>query len=147
MARTKIIIPETVIEIGYKAFESSQITEIIIPSKCVILNEYAFRYCQDLTTIYIYSPLTKAKDQCFSYLNQLKTVYYLRNNYIGNEQLFYSCSSFSVIVCDTYHFSSFASHEIETRGYCPNLLHPTFQCGLRLHLSFSILSFQFLSLL
>ncbi len=47
----KVIIPDTVTEIGNSAFEFTNITEITIPDSVTFIDEHAFKNCSNLTTV------------------------------------------------------------------------------------------------
>ena len=146
MGKSRIIIPETVVEITTKAFEYSKITEIIIPEKCNKIAALAFRRCKSLSIMVIYSSLQQSSAGCFSELNNLTTVYYM-NNKIISKALFATCSSLSqMIVCYFYPRQQVAGINVtETIGYCPYPQRITLINQFNFHI-FNLLSHLFIIL-
>ena len=66
-----VTIPSTtngypVTSIGTNAFEGTLVTSVIIPNSVVSIGEYAFNYCQDMTSITIGTNVTSIGDWAFS---------------------------------------------------------------------------------
>lgn len=71
----KIIIPDSVKKIGADAFYDSAIEEVIIPESVEELGSGVFKLCENFKKIYLPSSLKKIGYQCFYYCKNLKEVH------------------------------------------------------------------------
>ena len=71
------IVPDTVEEIGYKAFQvCSNLKQIILQDGIKTIDRYAFEGCANLESIYIPKSVTSIKREAFYYCGKLKNIYY-----------------------------------------------------------------------
>ena len=71
----KIILPESITSIGYKAFSGCKsLEEIDIPQNLVTIGDQAFSGCENLKGIYLPETLTYVGDYAFSETSSLKNV-------------------------------------------------------------------------
>ncbi len=89
---TKVAIPNTVTEIGVRAFSNSGITELNLPNSVKTINYYAFENCYDLTKITIldncleigWFNIQPNKETVFNNYNDNLTIYCYKDSKIAN---------------------------------------------------------------
>ncbi len=82
----KVIIPETITIIGYRAFRESKLEEIIIPDTVKELGGQAFYNCYYLTNVSIPSTLEKLGTNVFGMCKNANFSYYNDAKYLGNTE-------------------------------------------------------------
>ncbi len=81
----KVIIPETVTKIGYRAFRESKLEEITIPDSVIEIGGDAFYDCYYLTKITIPSTLQDLGTNAFGMCSNANYTYYENAKYLGND--------------------------------------------------------------
>lgn len=81
----KVIIPETVTKIGYRAFRESKLEEITIPDSVIEIGGDAFYDCYYLTKVSIPSTLTNLGYNAFGMCKNANYTVYENCKYLGNE--------------------------------------------------------------
>lgn len=114
---TKIVLPETITEIGYGAFyDCSSLTNINIPDKVTEIGVAAFGYCSSLTNINIPKEVTKIGRQAFSGCSSLTSINIPKKVTELND-LFPNCSSLRSITFE----KGLQLKSIESEGYTNTL--------------------------
>ena len=118
-SKTSFSIPSSVKEIESKAFDTCQITEIILPASIQIISSYSFYHCSQLQKIHIYCTCFN-RQRLFETLSELKEIYYYRNTEVTREDLFYySSENPNVYTCDDYPKGKWSSFTITGKiGKC-----------------------------
>lgn len=71
---TAFAVPDCVTTIGDRAFYSSGLSSITIPSTVVSIGDHAFAFCDNLTTIIIPDGVVSISDYAFSHCDNLATI-------------------------------------------------------------------------
>ncbi len=97
---TSIVIPNTVIEIGYKAFSYNFLTEINLPNSIERIGGYAFEY-NSISTISFSENIKRIENNCFSHnnLSSITIPEYITDNVWG-DNIFFDNDFTSFIVPD-----------------------------------------------
>ena len=61
-------------EIGFRAFDNSAITSVVIPNSVTIIGEYAFYYCKNLASINIPNSITTISELAFNFCTSLTSI-------------------------------------------------------------------------
>lgn len=71
-----IAFPNSLTEIGYKAFQNcTSLTDVIISNSVTTIGEYAFKSCTSLTNITISNSVTTIREYAFAYCSNLEYIY------------------------------------------------------------------------
>ena len=108
---SEVVIPNSldgneVVEIGKRAFYSSDIEKITIPESVSTIGSYAFGFSEDLLEVSTYATLIK--DHAFTYCSDLETVTLFAKQTAIEEQAFYSCESLETIKGTLYNPGSYS---------------------------------------
>ena len=91
-------IPNTVTKIGERAFESSEITQVVIPSSVTEIDVEAFFNCRSLESVIIPDSVTEIGERAFIYCRSLKSITIPDNVTQINPKMFHGCHSLESIV-------------------------------------------------
>ena len=109
-----VTLPETLVEIGDYAFDSSAIYgEIVIPESVTTIGKYAFRNCVGLDTVTFPSALTAVPEGCFygckalvEFKTEGKIITYNANAFRDCQSLLYITISEDVVTVGNYAFQN-----------------------------------------
>ncbi|MDD6394679.1 MAG: leucine-rich repeat domain-containing protein [Firmicutes bacterium] len=109
---TSVSLPDTVTEIGQRAFEECSITSITIPNSVTLIDDCAFELCKKLTSINIPDSVTKVGKYAFNCCTALTSVTIGKSvNNIGN-YAFATCTSLT----DVYYSGTWCEWEHIEKG-------------------------------
>ena len=91
--KIETVLPDTVTEIGYNAFENSGLFTIKLPEKIKKIQSYAFAGCGNLSSIIIPGTVTSIESSVFSGCSALTTVRIPESVTEMGESVFKNCSS------------------------------------------------------
>ena len=91
--KIETVLPDTVTEIGYNAFENSGLFTIKLPEKLKKIQSYAFAGCGNLSSIIIPGTVTSIESSVFSGCSALTTVRIPESVTEMGESVFKNCSS------------------------------------------------------
>lgn len=96
---TKIVLPETVEEIGDYAFDGcSALTELTLPDGVTAIGEYAFSFCASLENVAVSAGVAKISDGAFWCCDALKEISLPAGVTEIGEDAFYDCVSLEKII-------------------------------------------------
>lgn len=94
-----VILPESIIEIGKKAFSSCwRITSMCIPKNVEVIGKGAFAYCTNLETVDLPDKVVLIDDEVFSGCRSLKSVTLSPDLQSINKDAFHGCTELESIV-------------------------------------------------
>ena len=91
-------IPNTVTKIGERAFESSEITKVVIPNSVAEIDDEAFYNCRSLESVVIPDSVTEFGEKVFTYCRSLKSITIPDNVTQISPNMFHGCQSLESIV-------------------------------------------------
>ena len=91
-------IPNTVTKIGERAFESSEITKVVIPNSVTEIDDEAFYNCRSLESVVIPDSVTEFGEKVFTYCRSLKSITIPDNVTQISPNMFHGCHSLESIV-------------------------------------------------
>ena len=110
-AKSKYVIPNSVITIGESAFDRcNALTSIIIPHSVTSIGEGAFYYCRDLSFVTISSSVTSIGESAFRLCINIKNIYYLSENPINATDIFHE----KIFTTATLHIPASALEKIKS---------------------------------
>jgi hypothetical protein len=90
---TKVVLPETITTISYRAFEKcSALTEVKLPSTLTNIDDYAFAWCTKLNNVVIPNSVTRIGKSAFTECLELTNVTFGKNVGIIDDGAFYECA-------------------------------------------------------
>ena len=112
----KLVIPDSVTNIGKSAFENSNISAVVIPDSVTEINEATFRICKELKNVDLPNSIVKIGDSAFFGCVSLETITIPETVKEIGASAFVNCSSLksvsipdSIETIDPYAFSACAS--------------------------------------
>jgi hypothetical protein len=96
-AVTSITIPNSVVTIGYCAFQETAISAFTIPNSVTSIGDYAFNRCSGLTMIELPDSVATIGDYCFNGCSGLTSVDIGSGITSIGDMTFWGCSSLTAI--------------------------------------------------
>lgn len=91
-ASTDVVVPDGIVEIGYRAFEGlRRIRSIQIPNSVTVIGSFAFIECQNLSKINIPDRCTTIGGSAFEHCNSLENIHIPNSVTTMGEKVFYEC--------------------------------------------------------
>lgn len=88
---SSIVIPDTVISIGMRAFYETNLTSVSLPSSVLSVDEYAFERCSSLVSMSAYGLDTNFRQSVFNQCNNLQSVFISSNLEYSGNNIFSRC--------------------------------------------------------
>ena len=127
MNKSEIIIPTEVKTLGYKAFESSKVKKLVIPSSVTKIRANAFFYINSLEEIIFYCSLKNVNYAIFG-AGRAKKIIYMRREQV-NSNIFNSFPVDEIATCLQYNGDKFAGLGITSKsGVCTVSKRKTLLC-------------------
>ena len=88
---SSVVIPDTVISIGMRAFYETNLTSVSLPSSVLSVDKYAFERCSSLVSMSAYGLDTNFIQSVFNQCNNLQSVFISSNLEYSGNSIFSEC--------------------------------------------------------
>ena len=88
---SSVVIPDTVISIGMRAFYETNLTSVSLPSSVLSVDTYAFERCSSLVSMSAYGLDTNFRQSVFNQCNNLQSVFISSNLEYSGNSIFSEC--------------------------------------------------------